>query len=153
MVKHYEWKNKEPLDQRFNRKFEIVESGCHEWRGTMSDLGYGLFKVGRKNWKAHKWKYEQLNGTVPEGLELDHLCRNTVCVNPEHLEVVTHGENVRRARLGKRRSHCFKGHPLTPDNIYHTKEGSRACLICIKAKWKRSYDKKRAGLSANRTSG
>lgn len=146
----YEWKNKEPLSDRFARKVVVIDSGCHLWLGTRNGVGYGLFKVGRKNIRAHRWIYEQTVGSIPTGLELDHLCRTPQCVNPEHLEAVTHAENVRRARLGVRQSHCRKGHQFAPENEYWLKNGSRTCLICVRAKWQRARDKK---ANAARSSG
>src|SRR6202030_118623 len=67
-------------------------SGCWLWLGACNEFGYGKFgKV-----KAHRFSYEREKGPIPDGLEIDHLCRNKSCVNPDHLEAVTHGENRRR---------------------------------------------------------
>jgi len=76
---------------------------CWEWRGRRHRLGYGQFhhKTGACM-VAHKFSWELRNGPVPDGLELDHLCRNRGCVNPDHLEAVTHAENVRRAWLARK---------------------------------------------------
>ncbi len=80
---------------RFWRKVDKTPA-CWLWTDTPNHDGYGRFKADRKI-MAHRFAYEEANGPVPEGLELDHLCRNRLCVRPDHLEAVTHTENVRRA--------------------------------------------------------
>jgi HNH endonuclease len=76
--------------------------GCWEWRGAVSDTGYGCFEYERNRvMSAHRYSYLQLVGAIPSGLVLDHLCRNKRCVNPAHLEPVTQAENLRRARVAK----------------------------------------------------
>lgn len=71
--------------------------GCWEWAGRMNVWGYGTMHIGKHTRQAHRVVYEILVGLVPEGLELDHLCRVKSCVRPSHMEPVTHGENVRRS--------------------------------------------------------
>lgn len=70
--------------------------GCLEWQGARSTNGYGMFWLDGRQGGAHRWSYERLVGPVPDGLELDHLCANRGCVRPDHLEPVTHRENLRR---------------------------------------------------------
>jgi hypothetical protein len=77
---------------------------CWNWQRYKDDKGYGVIKRRGQNYQAHRYFYEKHNGKIPEGLQLDHLCRNTSCVNPDHLEPVTGAENTRRglnAKLGK----------------------------------------------------
>lgn len=70
--------------------------GCWLWTGHMQNAGYGFISIKGKQYLVHRFMYERYNGAIPEGLVLDHLCRVTTCVNPDHLEPVTTAENVRR---------------------------------------------------------
>jgi hypothetical protein len=86
---------------------------------------------------AHRLVYEELVGPIPEGMELDHLCRNTSCVNPAHLEPVPHRVNVLRG-VGPTaenavKTECVNGHPLTGRNLCIRKEGGRKCRTCLYA--------------------
>jgi hypothetical protein len=74
---------------------------CWIWQLGTKDSGYGVLTRGRKRMGAHKWYWQQVNGPVPDGLQLDHLCRIHPCVNPEHLEPVTGTENLRRGKSAK----------------------------------------------------
>jgi len=111
--------------------------GCWLWRGSQSRGGYGRYNETL----AHRVAYELFVGSIPEGLTLDHLCRVRHCVNPEHLEPVTLGENLRRGEsfsaVNARKTHCPRGHPLSGENLYRTKSGARCCLICKRAAWHR----------------
>jgi len=106
---------------------------CWEWTGNHDINGYG-----RLSYKlAHRLVYEALCGPVPKGLELDHLCRNPGCVNPDHLEPVTHAENMRRGYGFKSASrnklamtHCKRGHAFTDANTYRFTNGARRCRTC-----------------------
>jgi len=111
-------------------------SGCWLWVGSYRGADYGQFAMAGKRQKgAHIYSFEFFVGEVPIGLELDHKCRVTVCVNPDHLEAVTHAENLKRAR----RSHCGKGHSLTGENLYVwidpvTGWERRYCIACQNAR-------------------
>lgn len=110
---------------------------CWVWTGARrgSDMKnpYGAFRdEGRQN-TAHRWAYTSEIGPVPDGMEIDHRCRNRLCVNPAHLEVVTMQENNRR----RRKSKCKKGHPLSGDNLRVYRYGStehRMCNTCLREK-------------------
>ena len=114
---------------------KVDKSGdCWLWTAAVDPRGYGAF--GGPNHRrvfAHRVAYELLKGPIPQGLELDHLCRQPSCVNPDHLEPVTHAENVRRGECGshqRAKTHCPHGHEYTPENTVHTKEGWRTCRTC-----------------------
>jgi hypothetical protein len=113
---------------------------CWLWTGTLATNGYGIMWTGEKTRVAHRLVFELLIGDVPEGLELDHLCRVRHCVRPDHLEPVTHAENMLRAR----RSHCKRGHERTAVNIRITKRGSRQCIPCHREDAKAQYLRGRA---------
>lgn len=118
--------------------------GCWEWLGARTSNGYGSFKAKGFSPQAHRVGFELLRGDIPSGMELDHLCHNRGCVNPFHLEPVSHAENVRRRsstpvavktkarepRKFARATHCGKGHEFTPDNTKVSKRGWRYCVTC-----------------------
>jgi hypothetical protein len=89
------------------------EGECWVWLGALNAAGYGHL---RRFGYAHRLSWEMLRGPIPQGMTIDHLCRNRKCVRPDHLEVVSRAENVRRENAS--RSHCPQGHPYAAVNTY-----------------------------------
>lgn len=117
------------LDSRYSVN---LATGCWEWAGTISPVGYGAISINGVAYSAHRASYTRHVGPIPSGLVLDHLCRNPPCINPEHLEPVTDQENVRRGMsigaTAQRRSECLHGHPY-PENA-KIAQGHRVCRAC-----------------------
>ena len=111
----------------------IVEddlTGCWFWKAVARRDGYCPVTYQGKKWYAHRLVYTLQVGPIPDDLELDHLCKTRQCVNPEHLELVTHEENMRRSEANNRaKTHCPKGHPYDEKNTYRY-NGKRNCKIC-----------------------
>ena len=112
-----------------------VIDNCWVWQGTIINTGYGQISYHNKHYSVHRLSYILYIGEIPEKLELDHLCRNRKCCNPDHLEPVTRKENIRRSPLhNKNKTHCPQGHEYTHDNTYFTKSrNNRRCKICKKS--------------------
>lgn len=109
----------------------------------MLPSGYGRFQFSGKPVRAHRFSFEYFRFPVPPELELDHLCRNKWCVNPFHLEAVTHQTNMLRgdgfASRNASKTHCHKGHEYTLQSVATTPDGRRECVICKyerQAKWR-----------------
>ena len=142
------------LDEKAKKRFfdKVVvdpETGCHNWTGGQNGKGYGLFSIGVKKYYAHRVAYELAKGKIPEGLEIDHLCRVRDCVNPDHLEAVTHKENLHRgetfAAANAAKTHCPQGHPLSGDNLYVDPRGRRECRTCRAERDRRRCRAKKKG--------
>ena len=126
-----------PAIDRFVAKMVESPTGCWLWTASKDGNGYGLFsgRPGGASIRAHIWSYEYHVGPVPDGLQLDHLCRKRACVNPEHLDPVTsrvnslRGDTVYAANAAK--THCKRGHEFTPENTHITTQGSRSCKTCM----------------------
>lgn len=134
---------KSPFSLRERIEQKIIPepmSGCWLWMGSIGSHGYAQVRVKEGTTVVHRILYIEKYGAIPEGLELDHLCRLRCCVNPEHLEPVTRRENIRRgvapSAKQMRQTHCKKGHLFTKENTqwYKTKYGvGRKCAACQSA--------------------
>lgn len=125
----------EPItaEQRFWAQVD-ASGDCWIWTGSRTDNGYGQMMVNYQQCLAHRLAYEFLVGAIPEGLTIDHLCRNRPCVNPDHLDPVPQRVNTMRspialATINARKTHCKRGHPLSGDNLYR-RNGRRHCRQC-----------------------
>lgn len=129
--------------------------GCWVWTASR-DQGYGKMYYHGRYVRAHILAYEWLVGPIPAGLELDHLCRNHACVNPVHLEPVTHRENLRRgvgaSALNAVKTHCPQGHEYTPENTRIARNGYRVCRACHREEVRRRKAAVRAARRAQRPS-
>jgi hypothetical protein len=126
-------------------------SGCWLWTSTINQYGYGRVHLpGRRQPSAHRVAYEMDRGAIPNGLQIDHLCRVRCCCNPDHLEPVTAAENIRRAfRLSPRRfvfedGFCINGHRLAEEVNYRHPRGSMICRKCKRLANLRAQKKSRA---------
>lgn len=134
-----------PDQQRFLSQVETT-SGCWTWRGFLNDGGYGRFTIMGEPVYAHRFSHEHFVGAIPDGFEVDHLCKNPGCVRPSHLEAVApRVNNLRsssRAAENARRTHCVNGHELVGENVAITVSGGvrrRRCRVCSRlrtAEWK-----------------
>jgi len=111
------------------------ENQCWEWQGYIDIDGYGQF-WNETLCRAHRYAYELMVGPIPEGLVLDHLCNNKICVNPHHLEATTNRTNTLRAdglpSRNARKTHCLHGHPFNEVNTYRGEDGGRRCRTCLR---------------------
>jgi hypothetical protein len=143
-------------EQRFWPKVRKTK-GCWRWTAATSPLGYGYFWDGNRLVLAHRFCYELVCGPIPAAHDLDHLCRNPNCVNPDHLEPVLHQVNIARGNAGlasgaqqRAKTACPRGHPYSPDNTYaHPTSGSRCCRECRRL-WGLTPDRRKAAAARQR---
>jgi len=130
------------------RLMPVPNSGCHIWLGNLTTSGYGYLnnRVLPSN-EVHRIAFILANGSVPEGLVLDHLCRVRCCANPAHLEPVTSAENSYRgdtiAAKYRARTHCDKGHPFEGENLALTPRGARRCRTCSRDSARRAQQRRK----------
>lgn len=145
--------------KELERLFQKIKfkSSCWIWTGATktgrknrkNNKRYGVLTIRNKHMQAHVLTYKCFKGEIPAGLEIDHLCKNTLCVNPEHLEAVTHSENMKRSnshwkivQINKSKKHCPQGHKYNKENTY-IHEGQRHCRICLRNRSRVYSEKKR----------
>lgn len=138
-------------DKSFQSRFwsKVQQSNdCWVWTAGKTVAGYGRFSIGRRGngsaWDySHRLSYVMMIADIPEGMVLDHLCRNPACVNPYHLDLVTHQVNILRgeglAALNAVKTHCIRGHEFTEENTYVRPGGrKRMCRTCSRESPRRS---------------
>ena len=120
---------------------------CWPWTSTLNSNGYGVLSIHDRQYRAHRVSYDVERGSIPVGI--DHLCRNRACINPDHMEPVPNGENIRRGvspwAINARRTICKNGHPFSPENTRYDR-GKRYCLECKRTTTRISARKRRARL-------
>lgn len=133
-------------EAKWERVLSLIDAGdCWEWTGYRDTQGYGGIWWDGRQWKAHRFIYTRLVGAIPVGLEPDHLCRNRGCVNPDHIELVTHQVNSLRSptassAVNARKTHCPRGHRYDG----RLGSGARYCRTCARARAARYYARKKA---------
>lgn len=140
--------------ERFDIKYVVEDRGfctpCWIWTAHKDKWGYGRFRFHGRTALAHRVSWELKNGALPEypSQELDHLCRNPSCVNPEHLEVVSQKVNVLRgtsfSAVNAAKTSCKSGHPYTQRNTYIRPDGTRDCRACIRERVRAYKERQRA---------
>ena len=124
---------------KYERFFKLIKidqiSGCWNWCGYLNSNGYGKLGIKMKTHYSHRISYFIFKGEIPEGLVVDHKCRNRSCVNPDHLRAVTRRTNTienssSMAAIHSRKKECLRGHPLSGTNLRIRKNGSRICIAC-----------------------
>jgi len=144
-----EIKHKKNPEEYFREKIDRngprvpgIRGRCWVWTASVGSRGYGLFGIaGDKTYLAHRYAYERARGPIKAPLQIDHLCRNRLCVRPTHLELVTPRENVMRgntrAAENSRKTHCPLGHAYAGANLAFNSTGKqRVCRLCRAAKTK-----------------
>lgn len=137
-------KSDQTIKQRFMKKITVT-ADCWIWNASTDKLGYARIKVGGGKGRAveaHIVAYVLFVGDIKSDLELDHTCRHRNCVNPAHLEQVTHQVNMQRG-FNAIKTHCIHGHEYTPDTLFYDARGRRNCRICVRMRAQEYRDRRR----------
>lgn len=135
------------VDKSGPRPVSLMHRGvCWQWTAGRISSGYGQFyPIKRHGVLAHRYAYELMRGSIPDGLVIDHLCRNKLCVNPDHLQAVTQGENTRRglgvSTFNAFKTHCPARHAYDWANTYISPRGSRICRTCARERDRQPHRK------------
>ena len=125
-----------PLVDRLMYRTALMDNGCWLWLGATNAKGYGHIRSVENGplISVHRVAYELANGAVPEGLEVDHLCFERACLNPDHLEAISHTDNVRRGRHNQNhgKAECINGHAFDDANTSIDSLGKRVCKTCAR---------------------
>lgn len=131
-------------EKHFLPRISEDQNGCWNWLGDILRNGYGRLTYQNKGRLVHRFSYEWHVGPIPEGLQIDHLCRNRHCCNPQHLEAVTPRVNTLRGHTivaaNAAKTVCPLGHPLSGDNLYLKPGRHRICIACRKLQSKKYRD-------------
>jgi hypothetical protein len=144
------------MDQDWDRFFLSVRKtgNCWEWEGLKA-RGYGVFRAFNRNWFAHRFLYELTGGPLKADEALHHLCGNPGCVSPFHLQPLPAGVHTLIGNgitaQNKRKTHCKRGHELTPENLYPRTNGARVCRQCAKDRHRETYQSRGRGSPSSRT--
>lgn len=122
--------DKDTLLDRYANRVTDTDTGCRLWTGQVNNWGYGVVSIGGIKYAAQRVFYELLVGPIPDGMVIDHTCRVHECVNVEHMQVVTRGENIALGRL--RNTHCRNGHLYDDENTQYSAQGWRMCRVCVR---------------------
>jgi hypothetical protein len=143
------------VPDRIWARLRHTPDGCWEWTAHLNYKGYGKVSLHGACKSVHRVMYQLLVGPIPDGLDLDHLCRNRACGNPDHLEPVPKRTNILRgqglAAKNARKTHCKHGHEFTTENTRITPIGHRECRTCAKAHARASHERHMARMAAGRT--
>ncbi|PXH62351.1 HNH endonuclease signature motif containing protein [Klebsiella variicola] len=130
-----------------------LETGCWIFTGSRLPSGYGILWNGARPTGAHRISFQLYKGEIPAGKEIDHICNNRSCVNPAHLQAISHKENIHKSStlmgVNARKSHCKRGHPLNGENLHITPLGARQCKECMRMHARNAKARKRDARNRN----